>query len=142
MSSGPRQQHPRNYAVAAARARIFFSRTRTGAGTTLRLKDSGTRGDFASGRALLSVTDYRVTYLITGFESLWVFIAWIVPGLAAGLIANMLIPGRGQRGLILTCVIGIVGALGGGWAATKIFHINSLQAVSSGSAWTPRPGRT
>ena len=29
----------------------------------------------------------------------------------AGLIANMLIPGRRQQGLILTCVIGIVGAL-------------------------------
>jgi uncharacterized membrane protein YeaQ/YmgE (transglycosylase-associated protein family) len=76
-------------------------------------------------------------------ESLRVFIAWIVLGLAAGLIANMLIPGRRRQGLILmTCVIGIVGALGGGWAATKIFRIHSLQAVSSGSAWTPRPGRT
>ena len=38
-------------------------------------------------------------------------IAWIILGLAAGLIANMLIPGRRQQGLILTCVIGIVGAL-------------------------------
>ena len=38
-------------------------------------------------------------------------IAWIVLGLAAGLIANMLIPGRRQQGLILTCIIGIVGAL-------------------------------
>ena len=54
-------------------------------------------------------------------------IAWIVLGLAAGLIANMLIPGRRQQGLILTCLIGIVGALAGGWAATKIFHIHSLQ---------------
>ena len=69
-------------------------------------------------------------------------IAWIVLGLGAGLIANALIPGRRQQGLILTCVIGIVGALGGGWAATKILHIHSLQAVSSGSAWMPRPGRT
>jgi hypothetical protein len=37
-------------------------------------------------------------------------IAWITLGLAAGLIANVLIPGRRQRGLILTYVIGIVGA--------------------------------
>jgi hypothetical protein len=35
-------------------------------------------------------------------------IAWIVLGLAAGLIANMLIPGRRQQGLILTCAIGIL----------------------------------
>ena len=36
-------------------------------------------------------------------------IAWIVLGLVAGLLANMLIPGRRSQGLILTCVIGIVG---------------------------------
>ena len=37
-------------------------------------------------------------------------IGWIVLGLGAGLIANMLIPGRRQQGLILTCLIGIAGA--------------------------------
>ena len=62
-------------------------------------------------------------------------IAWIVLGLAAGLIANMLIPGRRQQGLILTCVIGIVGALAGGWVATKIFHIHSLQGFFNLSTW-------
>ncbi len=36
-------------------------------------------------------------------------IAWIVLGLIAGLLANLLIPGRRQQGLVLTCVIGIVG---------------------------------
>src|ERR1700685_3123652 len=53
-------------------------------------------------------------------------IAWIVLGLVAGLLANMLIPGRRSQGLILTCVIGIVGALLGGWLATKLFHIHTL----------------
>ena len=62
-------------------------------------------------------------------------IAWIVLGLGAGLLANMLIPGRRQQGLILTCLIGIVGALGGGWAATKIFHIHSLQGFFNASTW-------
>jgi uncharacterized membrane protein YeaQ/YmgE (transglycosylase-associated protein family) len=62
-------------------------------------------------------------------------IAWIVLGLAAGLLANMLIPGRRQQGLILTCVIGVVGALLGGWAATKIFHIHSLQGFFNLSTW-------
>ena len=46
-------------------------------------------------------------------------IAWIILGLGAGLLANMLIPGKRQQGLIITCLIGIAGALGGGWAATK-----------------------
>jgi hypothetical protein len=33
-------------------------------------------------------------------------IAWIVPGLGTGLLANMLIPGRRSQGLTLTCVTG------------------------------------
>jgi uncharacterized membrane protein YeaQ/YmgE (transglycosylase-associated protein family) len=62
-------------------------------------------------------------------------IAWIILGLVAGLIANMLIPGRRSQGLILTCVIGIVGALLGGWLATKLFHIHSLQGFFNLSTW-------
>ncbi len=62
-------------------------------------------------------------------------IAWIILGLGAGLIANMLIPGRRQQGLILTCLIGIAGALLGGWVATKIFHIQSLHGFFNISTW-------
>ena len=62
-------------------------------------------------------------------------IAWIVLGLGSGLLANMLIPGRRSQGLILTCVIGIAGALGGGWAATRIFHIHSLNGFFNLSTW-------
>jgi uncharacterized membrane protein YeaQ/YmgE (transglycosylase-associated protein family) len=62
-------------------------------------------------------------------------IAWIVLGLGAGLLASMLIPGKRQQGLILTCLIGIAGAIGGGWAATKIFHIHSLHGFFNASTW-------
>jgi uncharacterized membrane protein YeaQ/YmgE (transglycosylase-associated protein family) len=62
-------------------------------------------------------------------------IAWIVLGLVAGLIANMLIPGRRRQGLILTCVIGIVGALLGGWIATKLFHIHTIHGFFNLSTW-------
>ena len=62
-------------------------------------------------------------------------IGWIVLGLGAGLIANMLIPGRRQQGLLITCLIGIAGALLGGWAATKIFHIHSLHGFFNASTW-------
>jgi uncharacterized membrane protein YeaQ/YmgE (transglycosylase-associated protein family) len=62
-------------------------------------------------------------------------IAWIVLGLVAGLIANMLIPGRRQQGLILTCLIGIAGALLGGWVATKLFHIHSIHGFFNLSTW-------
>jgi uncharacterized membrane protein YeaQ/YmgE (transglycosylase-associated protein family) len=62
-------------------------------------------------------------------------IAWIVLGLVAGLLANMLIPGRRSQGLILTCVIGIVGALAGGWIATQVFHVHTLNGFFNLSTW-------
>jgi uncharacterized membrane protein YeaQ/YmgE (transglycosylase-associated protein family) len=62
-------------------------------------------------------------------------IAWIVLGLGAGLLANMLIPGRRSQGLILTCVIGVAGALLGGWLATKLFHVVTLHGFFNLSTW-------
>ena len=60
-------------------------------------------------------------------------IAWIVLGLAAGLLANMLIPGKRSQGLILTCVIGIAGALlrrlGGHQAVPRPLPAGILQPV-------------
>ncbi|CBG88578.1 GlsB/YeaQ/YmgE family stress response membrane protein [Citrobacter rodentium] len=45
-------------------------------------------------------------------------IAWIIFGLIAGIIAKLLMPGRDGGGFILTCILGIVGAVVGGWLAT------------------------
>ncbi|ADO48260.1 GlsB/YeaQ/YmgE family stress response membrane protein [[Enterobacter] lignolyticus] len=45
-------------------------------------------------------------------------ITWIVFGLIAGVIAKFIMPGRDGGGFILTCVLGIVGAVVGGWLAT------------------------
>jgi uncharacterized membrane protein YeaQ/YmgE (transglycosylase-associated protein family) len=62
-------------------------------------------------------------------------IAWIVLGLGAGLLANLLIPGRRSQGLVITCVIGIAGALLGGWLATKLFHVVTLHGFFNLSTW-------
>ena len=62
-------------------------------------------------------------------------IAWIVLGLSAGLLANMLIPSKRSQGLIITCVIGVAGALLGGWLATKLFHVVTLLGFFNISAW-------
>jgi uncharacterized membrane protein YeaQ/YmgE (transglycosylase-associated protein family) len=42
------------------------------------------------------------------------FIAWIVLGLLAGFIASKIVNNQGE-GVILDIVLGIVGALAGGW---------------------------
>lgn len=49
-------------------------------------------------------------------------IAWIVFGLIAGAIAKLIMPGKDGGGFILTCILGVVGAVVGGWLAT-FFHI-------------------
>jgi uncharacterized membrane protein YeaQ/YmgE (transglycosylase-associated protein family) len=40
---------------------------------------------------------------------------WIVFGLVVGIIAKFLMPGNDPGGVIVTIVIGVVGALLGGW---------------------------
>jgi len=47
-------------------------------------------------------------------------IAWIILGLLAGLIARAIMPGDDSVGLIATVLIGIVGALIGGFVAELI----------------------
>jgi uncharacterized membrane protein YeaQ/YmgE (transglycosylase-associated protein family) len=70
-------------------------------------------------------------------------IGWASPGPAAGLLANMLIPGRRSQGFAITCVIGAGGALGGGWAATRLSHLPTLHGSVNLSAWlTPIAGAT
>jgi uncharacterized membrane protein YeaQ/YmgE (transglycosylase-associated protein family) len=62
-------------------------------------------------------------------------IAWIILGLGAGLAGNLLIPGKRSEGLILTCLIGIAGALGGGWAASRVLHLHTLNGFFNLSTW-------
>ena len=48
------------------------------------------------------------------------WLIWIVLGLVAGIIAKMIMPGRDPGGFIVTIVLGIVGALVGGFISTKL----------------------
>jgi uncharacterized membrane protein YeaQ/YmgE (transglycosylase-associated protein family) len=47
-------------------------------------------------------------------------IAWIVLGGVAGLIAKAIMPGKDPGGCFITVIIGIVGALLGGFLATAL----------------------
>jgi uncharacterized membrane protein YeaQ/YmgE (transglycosylase-associated protein family) len=48
------------------------------------------------------------------------WLIWIVLGLAAGIIAKMIMPGRDPGGFFVTIIIGIVGALLGGFISTRL----------------------
>jgi len=45
-------------------------------------------------------------------------LSWIVMGLIAGAVAKFLLPGRDPGGCIITVVIGVIGAVLGGFIAT------------------------
>jgi uncharacterized membrane protein YeaQ/YmgE (transglycosylase-associated protein family) len=60
-------------------------------------------------------------------------IAWIVLGAVAGLIAERL---TGNRiGFLLATVIGIVGALVGGFVAMQLFGVDTLNTFFDLSTW-------
>jgi uncharacterized membrane protein YeaQ/YmgE (transglycosylase-associated protein family) len=52
-------------------------------------------------------------------------IAWIAVGVATGLLANMLFPGRRSRGLVFTALTGITAVLCGDWTAS-MFRTHGL----------------
>jgi uncharacterized membrane protein YeaQ/YmgE (transglycosylase-associated protein family) len=62
------------------------------------------------------MTDCR-THHFAGDKESAMGIAWITLGMAAALLANLLLPGKRSRGLIFICLACFTGALGGGWAA-------------------------
>jgi uncharacterized membrane protein YeaQ/YmgE (transglycosylase-associated protein family) len=48
-------------------------------------------------------------------------LGWIVLGLIAGAIAKLILPGRQGGGWIVTLLLGVVGALLGGWLGSVLF---------------------
>ncbi len=60
-------------------------------------------------------------------------IAWIVLGAISGFIAEHL-TGR-RTGLLLATVVGIVGALLGGFLAKALFHVQTLNTFFNLSTW-------
>lgn len=57
-------------------------------------------------------------------------------GLVAGVLGKFLLPGRDPGGLIVTIIIGILGAMLGGWIGTKadIGTVNDFSLQSVGLA--------
>ena len=62
-------------------------------------------------------------------------IAFIVLGLIAGVIAKAIMPGDDPGGIIVTAIIGIVGALLGGFIAAALFDAHPLDEFFDISTW-------
>ena len=58
-------------------------------------------------------------------------VAWIIFGLIAGAIASLLVPGRTPMGLIGVVLVGIGGALLGGFLFEAIFDTQAVGFVGS-----------
>ncbi|MCP3425073.1 GlsB/YeaQ/YmgE family stress response membrane protein [Rothia sp. AR01] len=61
-------------------------------------------------------------------------IGWIVLGIIAGAIAKAILPGRQGGGIIITMILGIVGAVIGGFLGSAIFGA-SLENFWSLQTW-------
>ena len=67
-------------------------------------------------------------------------ISWIVFGLIAGILAKLLMPGKDPGGMIITSLIGIAGAMVGGFISTSLgygdvsgFDLRSLGIAIGGA---------
>lgn len=49
-------------------------------------------------------------------------VGFVLIGLVVGILARLLVPGRDPMGLIGTILVGIVGAVVGGWLAGNVFE--------------------
>ena len=62
------------------------------------------------------------------------FLAFLLLGLAAGAIAKLILPGKQGGGWLVTLLLGVVGALLGGWLGSVLFGA-SLQDFFSIQTW-------
>ena len=53
-------------------------------------------------------------------------LTWIVFGLVAGVLAKFIMPGNQSGGLILTTILGVVGAIVGGLLGTYAFDFGDI----------------
>lgn len=68
------------------------------------------------------------------------FITWIVLGLLVGILAKWIMPGRDGGGFFMTVLLGIIGAMVGGYVGTLLglgsvtgFNLSSITIATMGA---------
>lgn len=62
------------------------------------------------------------------------FLSFIILGLIAGAIAKLILPGKNGGGWIATLILGVIGAVVGGWLGSVLFDA-SLENFWSIQTW-------
>lgn len=64
-------------------------------------------------------------------HTLWNIIVWIITGAIIGLLARAVLPGKQNIGMAITIVLGIIGALVGGFIANAlgVGHTNGIDWI-------------
>ncbi len=62
-------------------------------------------------------------------------IAFLILGLIAGAIAKAVMPGDDPGGIVVTMIIGVVGALLGGFLAAALFNAQPMDEFFDISSW-------
>lgn len=65
---------------------------------------------------------------------MWNLIAWVVLGLIAGAIAKAIYPGHQGGGILATIILGVLGALVGGWIGQAVFPYSAGAAAAGAGA--------
>ncbi|HET9343805.1 MAG TPA: GlsB/YeaQ/YmgE family stress response membrane protein [Candidatus Eremiobacteraceae bacterium] len=52
-------------------------------------------------------------------------LAWIIVGIVAGFLAKAVVPGEGPGGVLGDLIVGVVGAIIGGWLFNMFGHIGA-----------------
>jgi uncharacterized membrane protein YeaQ/YmgE (transglycosylase-associated protein family) len=79
------------------------------------------------------VTNIYLLHLVAKGDYEMGILAWLVVGLVAGWLANMVM--RGGRGNVVTdIIVGIIGAIVGGFLASQLFGVaNPVNGINLGS---------
>jgi uncharacterized membrane protein YeaQ/YmgE (transglycosylase-associated protein family) len=67
-------------------------------------------------------------------------IGWVAAGLIVGALARLIVPGKHKMGIAMTIVLGIAGALVGGFISSMIFGPNLMVDSAGYAVETAWPG--
>ncbi len=63
------------------------------------------------------------------------FLGWILIGFIMGAIARAVLPGKAGGGWVVTLLVGVLGALLGGWLASVLFDVDTNDSFFSFTTW-------